>query len=755
MNQIKRKKTIVQRLKALSWKGYVLSGFLFVLIGILLTTYFTNIMNSYLDQIFINQSINLAESYALTIDLSNVANNTIDELMEDSLNVALHGILNHFDGATSQQENIDRLNDLFQMDEIFIYDEKGVLIASKDSAFIGFILPPNHPVKHFQNSDLKIQFEPIREASETKRLYKYGYLKTEDNYIIQVGISADRIYEVSRNFLPQDLMASIADDDSILFADIYIQDETNILYQLQEKHAFLDPFEKEALESWEISYRYTDVLQEKTLQIFVPIMIQNQKVGTLILYHSTVYHQLLLNNVMLSIVVGLALIVFTIIFLLWLSYLQNRNIQKISYFDVETGINNKASFIKYTADNFQRLRKNNACLGMVVLSNFAQLRLLYDEENFKKITHDFYNFVLGISAHKEKAFLYYDDVIILIYEDEFIKEQLQDAQFTFFEQFRDDPLFNPSLELKFGVLNIDDRYTKPYEINANVISAIVQVRDPLTPDFTVFTDLIWDGLIRNERLLNDLRRAYLNTTDDEFFMVYQPQIDRRLNRVVGFEALSRWTHPQLGPISPKEFISVAERSNIMIPLGDRIIDLGLAFLKELIHHGYDDIRVSINISYAQLQQSHFNDKFLNQIRNHGVPHHLVGLEVTESMFIDSYELANQNLDELRQKGVKVYLDDFGMAYSTIDRMNLLNLDYIKIDQSFVRMIDQDPSVIEGVIALTKGRDVEIIAEGVEHINHIKWLENQQCTIYQGFYYSPGLKKEDAIKYLQENYHPDK
>lgn len=218
-------RTVFSLIKEWSWQTYVMLAVLLTMIGMVATGYFTNLINNYLNEIFIHQALSLGESYTTTINLSNSANKTINDLFEERIHIALDGIKNHLDEFIDDATSIEEYSDRFKVDEVFIFDETGTIIVSRDETFIGWTLPENHPVALIKQGDEAFVFDEIRQATETGRFYKYAYYNNPaSGYLIQIGILADNIYDFSRSFLPETLSDIIADDVNILHAEFHFNE---------------------------------------------------------------------------------------------------------------------------------------------------------------------------------------------------------------------------------------------------------------------------------------------------------------------------------------------------------------------------------------------------------------------------------------------------------------------------------------------------------------------------------------------------
>lgn len=228
---------------------------------------------------------------------------------------------------------------------------------------------------------------------------------------------------------------------------------------------------------------------------------------------------------------------------------------------------------------------------------------------------------------------------------------------------------------------------------------------------------------------------------------YQPLVDLRAGRVTGFEALLRWTHPERGPISPAEFIPIAESSGL-------IVDLGLWVLREACRQGRAWLdaglpprSVSVNVSPAQIWSMDFETAVAAVLAETGFPAELLCLELTESLFVDHTEQRiSRTLTALSGLGVRLALDDFGSGYSSLGYLTRLPFDRLKVDRGFVDGISTAPEkrkLLGGIIALSRGLGMTVVAEGAELAAEVDVLGELDCDLVQGFVFSPPIAPEQA------------
>jgi diguanylate cyclase (GGDEF)-like protein/PAS domain S-box-containing protein len=239
-------------------------------------------------------------------------------------------------------------------------------------------------------------------------------------------------------------------------------------------------------------------------------------------------------------------------------------------------------------------------------------------------------------------------------------------------------------------------------------------------------------------LEQDLRQA-LN--ENEFELYYQPQMDLKSRHVKGVEALVRWNHPRLGLLPPGEFLPVAEESGFIEEVGDWVIRHAFKTLRQWEERGIAPERMAINISPRHLERRDFVDQFMCLVREYDIPPHRVEIELTENLFIRDPGAMVQKLQTLAAHGVMVAIDDFGTQYSSLSYLQKFPIHTLKIDKSFVWEIDREyrqHAIIKAIISIAHGLGLNLIAEGVETDEQLKFLESQGCDEIQGYLVSRPL-----------------
>jgi diguanylate cyclase (GGDEF)-like protein/PAS domain S-box-containing protein len=247
----------------------------------------------------------------------------------------------------------------------------------------------------------------------------------------------------------------------------------------------------------------------------------------------------------------------------------------------------------------------------------------------------------------------------------------------------------------------------------------------------------------------DLRRALVR---NEFVLFYQPQVDTTTGEVRGFEALLRWWHPQRGLLTPVDFMTVAEESGVIVPLGDWVLRQASAQMAAWRQAKLPPVRLSVNISARQLESPDFVESVMRAVQVYSLEGHQFELEITESLLMRDFEANALKLGRLSAAGIRLAIDDFGTGYSSFKYLSRFPIHTLKIDQSFVQELDRDEnmSIVNAMIAMGRGMNLTVIAEGVETESQRAHLQQMQCHEVQGYYFSPPVSSHQATAMLSRH-----
>ncbi|MET3655516.1 sensor domain-containing protein [Sporosarcina psychrophila] len=272
-------------------------------------------------------------------------------------------------------------------------------------------------------------------------------------------------------------------------------------------------------------------------------------------------------------------------------------------------------------------------------------------------------------------------------------------------------------------------------------TAMYYVKERGKNNFQLFNSEMHQEFYRKMMIEKQLRTALDN---EEFELYYQPIIDLKTNEIVGMESLIRWNNETLGQVPPDEFISIAEETGMIIPIGHWVLNTALEQNIRWQKEGYQPLTVSINVSVRQLLDPTFLEKVKNAIENTALDGSYIVLEITESIAMYA-EAMIEKLDALKELGISLSMDDFGTGYSSLSYLNKYPLDSLKIDKSFVigmNRDDENKAIVKMIIAIAKELDLKVIAEGVEGQEEYHFLDEIGCDFAQGYLFSRPLPAID-------------
>ena len=301
------------------------------------------------------------------------------------------------------------------------------------------------------------------------------------------------------------------------------------------------------------------------------------------------------------------------------------------------------------------------------------------------------------------------------------------------------------LTASLGVALYPDHGLTVNELMKNADLAMYEAKRSGRDTYHLFSGELAKRVRIRHDLEKDLRGALAK---GEFCLYYQPKINMRRGEITGFEALLRWPSRN---IPPGDFIGVAEESGLIVPIGEWVLETAGEMLGNFSRWGYGSFSLSVNLSVRQFWTVDFTG-FLRGVLARGLfPANRLELEITESQLMQDTTRSTHFLKELKAMGVAVSVDDFGTGYSSLAYLKNFDLDYLKIDQSFVRDLSHDPSdrlIVRAIIAMAHGMRIGVIAEGVETLEQLAFLQHEHCDELQGFLVSSPMPGEDVLPFIK-------
>ena len=308
-----------------------------------------------------------------------------------------------------------------------------------------------------------------------------------------------------------------------------------------------------------------------------------------------------------------------------------------------------------------------------------------------------------------------------------------------------------SLGCNIGVLEIDNCQANADILKNVSIAAAKSAENQETP-YYFFEDKLQEELAREAIIKEEIVTSALDDADESIFLLYQPIFAAKTEKIHAFEALARFDSKKLGIVSPLEFISLAEETQTIIPIGRKILRKACNFIKGLEAIGYSDIVISVNVSAVQMLRSDFVLDVKNIIEETAVNPNRLTLEVTESTLLTSYESINRAIGQLRELGIRFAIDDFGVGYSSLARERELNVDSIKLDKYFADDLlthNENEIIVGDIISMMHKFGHTVVAEGVECEEQKEYLIRNDCDYLQGYLFSKPVNMEKAFELLEK------
>ena len=428
-------------------------------------------------------------------------------------------------------------------------------------------------------------------------------------------------------------------------------------------------------------------------------------------------------------------------------------IKKLAYYDFLTELPNRTLFID---------RLNQGMFNAAISKSFLGV-LFLDLDSFKRINdtmgHAKGDELLKMVAKRLIKIVSENDTVCRVGGDEFLVliENVENE-----EDIRQvaEKILN-DLKISFKIDNTDLYITTSiggsiYPIDGSDVEALIKnadiamykAKEKGRNKFQLCNELIKESLVEEMKLTNRLFGAIER---NELELFYQPQISLETGEIIGLEALIRWNNKELGMVNPINFIHIAEKTGLILPIGEWVLKTACRQNKKWQEAGILNVPIAVNISVNQFQNRKIIEDIILILNETGLNPKDLEIEITETIIMKETEYIIESLKKLKQMDVKIAIDDFGTEYSSLNYIKQLPVDKIKIDISFVRGINinnKDEAIIKVIIALAKNLELKVIAEGVETKEQIEFLRKEGCDEIQGYYYykpMPAKQIEEIMK----------
>jgi len=436
-----------------------------------------------------------------------------------------------------------------------------------------------------------------------------------------------------------------------------------------------------------------------------------------------------------------------------LSYALGDQLQSLLYVDQLTGVGNRRS-LERLIDSAMRYAQKKHLPFAIAIIDIDDFNTINDS-----LTHKTGDELLKLLTARLKSHIRRNDTLVRLGQDEFLIliERVQN-----------------SAELSLIVEEILAEVRRPFRLERRDIHITASMGIALYPNdggdydtlignsdaalhkakelgknrFHFFNRTIDSTATKQLRLYNDLFGAL---EKQELFLLYQPKVNARDNTLAGVEALLRWKHPELGVIYPDEFIGIAEKRDLIIPITRWILEASCKAVHQWRSAGFDVGHVAVNITAKDIGSKHFITELLNLLKRFDLSADIFELELTERIIVEEGSMAAEEIKSLHDAGLKIAIDDFGTGYSSFSYLKSFQVDTIKIDKSFIDQIETDPkaaTIVKAMASLGHALGMQVVIEGVENEGQFHLLTKMPCDLFQGYYFDRPL----STTALQTKYH---
>jgi len=417
----------------------------------------------------------------------------------------------------------------------------------------------------------------------------------------------------------------------------------------------------------------------------------------------------------------------------------DQRIQYLAHFDTLTGLPNRAQLQEHTLSALEHARTHGTPLALMML----------DLDHFKDINdslgHSVGDGLLCELAKRLGHTLREGDMVARLGGDEFIfvlqgagAQQATEAARRVMELIAQPfrvGIHDLKVTASIGIALCPDDGDDMENLLQRADAAMYQVKRAGRHDFRLFTAAMHLRAARHLQLVNLLRYAIER---DQLRVVYQPQVALPDQRIVGAEALLRWSTPELGDISPVEFIPAAEDSGLILPIGAWVLRQAVRQARAWLDAGLPPLVMAVNLSATQFRNTDLPELVSQILFEEGLPPEYLELELTEGVALHDPQGAITMMNHLHERGIRMSIDDFGTGYSSLSHLKKFKVYKLKIDKSFVRDIStdaEDKAIVSAIINMARSLGLKTIAEGVETAEQLAFLQQQHCDEMQGFYFS--------------------
>lgn len=432
-----------------------------------------------------------------------------------------------------------------------------------------------------------------------------------------------------------------------------------------------------------------------------------------------------------------------------------------AHHDKLTGLPNRALFTEILRTSLERTKRNRTYKFAVLFLDFDRFKVINDS-----LGHEYGDMLLTNIAQQLRVQLRTVDTAARLGGDEFVVMldgidgpggaiEVAERLLTTFAKPQSLGGHDVISTASIGIVISGDNYTRSEELIRDADNAMYQAKASGKARYVVFDEQMHAKALQRLNLEKDMRKA---VALGQMRLAYQPIVSLESGRLMGFEALLRWDHPELGPVSPDQFIQIAEETGEIVALGTWVLNQACRQLVvwNRAHPGSESLFMNINVSKRQIAQPNIVNVLSEVFQHTGVNPGDVKLEITESVIMDNRHGITPVLDAIRALGVRLAMDDFGTGHSSLSCLHSFPIDVLKIDREFIKNMEQRieyTAVIQAIVTLAHTLGISVVAEGLETAEQVAQLQALECDHAQGYYFARPMTPAQADSYIaRQNQH---
>ncbi|CAA9423381.1 MAG: diguanylate cyclase/phosphodiesterase (GGDEF & EAL domains) with PAS/PAC sensor(s) [uncultured Pyrinomonadaceae bacterium] len=429
-----------------------------------------------------------------------------------------------------------------------------------------------------------------------------------------------------------------------------------------------------------------------------------------------------------------------------------------AFHDSLTGLANRALFMDHLRMTIERGKSRHSNSYAILFLDFDRFKVINDS-----LGHSEGDNLLKFIAQRLKVATRTGDLVARLGGDEFVvllselaedgdavkvAERIQDSLKNSFDLNGHEIFISASI----GIALSASGHKRAEDMVRDADIAMYRAKAKGKARYEIFDQAMHQHASKQLRLETEMRRAL---DREEFLLHYQPIINLETGRLIGFEALVRWRHPERGMVPPFEFIGAAEDNGLILPLGAWTLEESCRQLREWqdANPAAENLSVSVNFSSKQFSQPDLAEQIAAVLKKTGLDPRCLKLEITESHIMDNSEMAVATMNRLRSLGIELSLDDFGTGYSSLSYLHRLPASFLKVDRSFVSLMtdnSENSEIVHTIIKLAQNLKMHVVAEGIETADQLANLRQLNCEYGQGYFFSEPLEAEKAEIFINEN-----